>query len=304
MHKSDDLGAWRLFFHVADLGSLGRTAQECGLDPSALSRKLSALERSLGVELLQRTPHGLKLTCAGEHAYSELRPLVEGIDRCKEELAGGESCLAGTLRIACPPTIGIDLFSPWLAQFQLQHPGVRIELIMVGRSVDLAAEAIDLAFRWTPIDDDRYIATRLGACERVMVATPAYLKAHGRPQHPRELLHHHGVVYTPRDTIRPLAASRGDEQVVLQFASAFCSNNGAGLTAAVMSGAGIEVGASLYRCVADLEAGRLVRVLADWSVPDIELYALRLPSRRPTRLVRAVLDWLRERWVETPALKP
>ncbi len=303
MEKSDDLAAWRLFFRVADLGSLGRAAQESRHDPSALSRQLSALERSLGIDLLQRTPQGLRLSSAGERAYAEMRPLVEGIDKLKEELAG-ESELSGTLRIACPPTIGIDLFSPWLAGFQGNNPAVKIELLTVGRSIDLVAEAIDLAFRWTPIDDDRYIATRLGACARVMVATPQYLAEHGVPQHPRDLLQHRGVVYTKRDTIRPLSACRGEEQVVLRFGSTFSSNNGAGLTAAVMSGAGIEVGASLYRCVDDLAAGRLVRVLPDWQVPGIELYALRLPSRHPTRLVRAVLEWLQVRWRQTPALLP
>ncbi|MEG2154256.1 MAG: LysR family transcriptional regulator [Burkholderiaceae bacterium] len=304
MQKSDDLAAWRLFFRIAELKGVGRTAQEYHLDPSAISRHLSALERSLGAELVQRSPHGLRLTSAGERAYAEIRPLIERIEQTKQELAGTDEDLSGSLRIACPPTIGVDLFSPWLAEFQSNNPKVKIELVTVSRSVDLAAEAIDLAFRWTPIDDDRYIATRLGACARVMVASRDYLAAHGRPEHPRDLLHHRGVVYTRRDTIRPLSAAREGEHVALQFGTTFSSNNGACLTAAVMSGAGIEVGASHYRCIDDLASGRLVQLLPDWKVPDIELYSLRVPSRHPSRLTRAVFDWLRAQWQQAPGLLP
>ncbi len=196
MRKNDDLAAWRLFFRVAELRSISKTARECAVEPSSVSRRLSALERRLGAQLLTRATRSLHLTDAGERAYVRMRALVEEMDALGSELGEQGRSLSGHLRITAAVPLGERLLTPWVAAFQSEHPAVTAELLLSDRPTDLLADRIDLAIRIGPVADERLVARRIGEMPLVMCASPAYLAAHGRPRKPADLAVHRGLLYT------------------------------------------------------------------------------------------------------------
>ena len=197
MRKNDDLAAWRLFFRVIELGSITRAADEANIEPSSVSRRISALEARVGAQLLTRTARTIKLTTAGTQAYDKIRPLIQELDGETENLLAETPHLSGFIRLSAPVSFGDhDGLVQWLAAFQKQYPDVVIELLLSNAYVDLVEENIDLAIRVGRLSDERLIAQKLGDLHSIVCASPNYLAQHGTPQHPSELPHHRKVVYT------------------------------------------------------------------------------------------------------------
>lgn len=302
MRKSDDLSLWRLLFRVVELGSLSRAAEECGMDVSSVSRRLTQLEDGLGTQLLARSSRLVKLTSEGERAYGEMRRLVDQVDLLAGSLGEQPSELAGKIRISAPLPVGESLIAGWLLEFQRRHPKVVIDLFLAQRYVDLLVEGFDLTVRVGPVRDERVVAKRLGAMPLVMSASPAYLERHGVPQHPHDLLEHNVLPYVGPKGMQPQYMYRGQERELLVFNSSLQSNNINAIYNATLAGVGIQIRAPLWMAKPDLDAGRLVHVLPEWRTESPEAFALRLPSPHPRPCVLALIDWLSECWAKTPTL--
>lgn len=303
MRKNDDLAAWRLFFRVAELGSISKAAAEIAVEPSSVSRRLSALERRIGAQLLTRATRSLHLTDAGARAYERMRGLVEEMDAVGAELGEHGQALSGHLRITAAVPLGERLLTPWLAAFQREHPAVTAELILSDRPTDLLADRIDLAIRIGPLAAERLVARRIGEMPMVMCASPAYLAAHGHPRKPADLAAHRGLLYTKLvEGEDRLFLEKGGRRVRLELPLPLRINNIAAVHRAALDGAGINPVAPLWLCGEDLRAGRLVRLLPDWAHPPAPAHAVRLPARHTPRRIEAIIDWIAQRWKETPGL--
>ncbi len=302
MRNADDLELWRTFLRSAELGSFTRAAERAGVEVSSVSRQVGELESRLGAPLFLRSSRGLSLTGTGRQARARLEPLLAQIEEATRELRGVEPGLHGAIRLALPPTGGIDLFLPWIVEFQKAHPGVRFDLVFTHRDLGRPEGAFDLEVRNGPIPDDRTVPYLLGEVPRAMVASPAYTAAHGLPSHPRDLESHRMVLYSSAISAKPLSISRRGERFALRLEPALSLNNEEAISRAVLAGAGIEVAAPLYKCLAHLADGRLVRVLPDWEVPDLEVHLLRAPGIHPPAAVSALIEWFHRRWDAAPAL--
>lgn len=192
-----DIEELRTFVEVADAGGVSSAALRLGVSKSIVSRRLFRLEEELGVQLLSRSTRGAALTEAGATFRDHAARVCAEIDVAREAiLPAGD--LRGRLRIAAPFSLGPTHFAPILAEMARRHPGLHIQTCYSDRFVDLIAEGYDCAIRVGYLPDSNLIARRIGPVHGKLVASPAYVKAHGSPETPEELLAHQALMQRPK----------------------------------------------------------------------------------------------------------
>ena len=284
---------------VVEGGSISAAADRLGLAKSGVSRRLADLEKRLGVQLVRRTTRRLDLTDAGRAFYARSLRILEELDDAEQSLAGEDAALSGTLRVATPLSFGIDHLSPAISEFMTEHPGIRIELDLDDARVDLLARGIDVAIRIARLEDSTLAARRLTSVRLVLTASPGYLERHGTPTHPDDLLDHACLRYAnpavgPWPWVGP-DGTRGSVPVD----GPLTTNNGECLREAAIAGHGItmEPNFIVHEAIRD---GRLVRVLRDYAWPELNAWAVWPSTRLLPRRVRTFVDFLAERFTETP----
>lgn len=296
MRKENDLESWRLLFRIAEVGSVTRVAEELGIEPSSVSRRLSALEKSLGCDLLQRSPRAISLSATGLAAVEQLRPLLMQWDGVVSQLAQDSQSATGEIRVSAATGTGQELLTPIIVRFQQAHPDINIELVLSERPADLTRDNVDVVFRYGPIEDEALVARRMDTVDFVVCASPDYLSRHGTPSHPDELAEHTVLLYggSRRPPTTHLYSGKHCAEIVCH--SPLRLNNVLAIREAAIAGAGIALDLPLHSCSDALRQGRLVRVLPEWSPPARDAYAVRLASRHPPRRLSIFLDWIaRER---------
>ncbi|HEY3255176.1 MAG TPA: LysR family transcriptional regulator [Polyangiaceae bacterium] len=182
-----DLAQLRVFLDVIQRGGFAAVARDANLDPSSISRTVAALESELGARLFQRTTRKLVLTEAGEAFLARVGPLVEGLERAREEIASLGSEPSGTLRLTASVAFGQLCLVPTLSAFRRAFPRLKLELLLTDTNLDLIAERIDLAIRLAPSYRGDVIGSKLFATRYRVAASPEYLAREGAPTLPAEL---------------------------------------------------------------------------------------------------------------------
>lgn len=290
----DRLAGMELFVKVAELGSYSATARMLGVSKSAVSKHVAALEERLGARLLNRTTRRLALTEVGE-AYREscLRIIAEIEDA--ESFAGRHGTEPrGRLKVSAPMTFGFMVIAPAIPELLRRHPLLEVELSLDDRVVDLLGEGLDLAVRVGKLRDSSLIARKLGVAQTVCAASAAYLQGTGPPRDPADLGAHNCLVYTYGRNPELWEFQRGAERRSVRVRGSFCANNGDALRAAAVGGLGVALVPD-FILGDDIEAGRLTRLLADWSGAEIPIHAVFPPQRHPSAKLRVFIDFLVER---------
>lgn len=285
----DMLRAMTVFSRVVETGSFSAVARDLGLGQPAISKTVEALEQHLGVRLLLRSTRRLTITEAGQAFYENAAQVVALAEEA-ESAARGAAGLFGRLRISVPVTFGRLHLVPKLHLFMDQHPNLQIELLMDDRYVDLIAEKIDLSLRTGRLSDSNLTARKLATAQRYVVASPGYLARKGKPATPAELLEHDVIVYGQGSNVREWQFKQGTTQTSVHVQSRLQVNAAEGLREAVLSGMGLAI-ASNWMVGAELEKGNLVKVLDDWSMPPLDLWAVHASGRMVSLKVRAFLHW-------------
>lgn len=285
----DMLRAMTVFSRVVETGSFSAVARDLGLGQPAISKTVEALEQHLGVRLLLRSTRRLTITEAGQAFYENAAQVVALAEEA-ESAARGAAGLFGRLRISVPVTFGRLHLVPKLHLFMEQHPNLQIELLMDDRYVDLIAEKIDLSLRTGRLSDSNLTARKLATAQRYVVASPGYLARKGKPATPAELLEHDVIVYGQGSNVREWQFKQGTTQTSVHVQSRLQVNAAEGLREAVLSGMGLAI-ASNWMVGAELEKGNLVKVLDDWSMPPLDLWAVHASGRMVSLKVRAFLHW-------------
>ncbi|MFM9880269.1 MAG: LysR family transcriptional regulator [Burkholderiaceae bacterium] len=184
----DKLKAMQTFAAIAALGSMTAAAHALGSSLPAVVRTLAALEAHLGVRLLSRSTRRMALTNEGKLYLESCQALLAAIAEAEAALAPDASEPSGQLTITAPVQFGQMFVAPAVLRFVQRHPKMRCNLLLYDRVVNLLEEGIDVAIRIGELEDSALVAQRLGTVQRMVVASPAYLRKHGRPQHPRDLL--------------------------------------------------------------------------------------------------------------------
>ncbi|HEU4406413.1 MAG TPA: LysR substrate-binding domain-containing protein [Polyangiaceae bacterium] len=282
------------FAAVAGAGSIAAAARGLGLPASTLSRRLSALERRLGVRLVERTTRSLHLTEAGALFYERCARLSADAVEAEALVRSHGAAPRGTLRLAAPPALGGWCLGPPLAAYLRRHPAVRLEVVLNERAVDLRGEVFDVAVRiGAPPSDGSYVVRRLGRSSRVLCASPAYLAARGAPASVAALRDHELVAYggaTGRAGFRFTgpSASAGEPPLVARVRT----NNSVLARELARQGAGLAL-MPRFLVEADLRSGELVEISVGEEPAPLEVLLLTSPASAATPKVRAFVDELR-----------
>jgi DNA-binding transcriptional LysR family regulator len=196
----------RHFLAVARHGSTLAAAKALGVHQSTVHRRLSELERRLGRRLVDRHPTGYRLTALGE----DLRHLAERIEIAVQDLerraASSDVELVVTVRVTCPETVGYRMMkTPLLDAFRVRYPGLRIELMMVDRVLDLAKGEADIAFRTAPPQDEALVSRKLADVPWTMFASQSYVNNHGQPERPADINKHDVIGFGGLNADHPAA---------------------------------------------------------------------------------------------------
>lgn len=271
-----DLNPVAVFVKVAQTGSFSEAARQLSMPNSTVSAQLSRLEQQLGVTLLQRTTRRLRLTEAGQ-AYFETASIgVGAILDAGAQVSAAQQEPQGTLRITAPIDMG-ETVVKLLSDFRKRHPKVAIEMHFSQEVADLFASNIDVAIRAGALKDSGLIARKVGTAVWVPVASPDYLRAHGRPAHPDELGGHCLIQFESKGrehwTLR-----RGDSVATVPLRKQIITNHTESVRSFALSGEGIAL-LPTYLCRNELREGTLVRILPDW-ISDTDPVNLVYPAQR------------------------
>jgi DNA-binding transcriptional LysR family regulator len=291
-----DLNDIAVFVRVAQSGSFSGAARALGMPLSTVSRKVTALEERLGVTLIQRTTRKLSLTSQGRAYFDECcEPLGHLLD-AERALVQAQRAPEGSLRISGPVLLGQDPFYLFMSAFLKDHPRIHADVFLTNAYVDLIAENVDIAIRFGRMQDSSLIAQLLGSSVRYLVASPAYLRGLSLPERPQDLADHRCVVINGRNNEAEWQLVNGRRSAKVRVRGPVSARDFHAVSAFTHQGLGIGFLPYNY-CEAGLASGELVRVLPEWSSPEIPVHAV-YPTRRflPSKLV-AFLDYLKA-WKE------
>jgi len=288
----DFVRALRTFMRVVESGSFSQAAEQLSTSSAAVSRQVAALERHLAVRLLNRTTRKVSLTSSGKAFAVRAGPLLNEIEDAESFAGGTQHAVSGTLRIAAPLSFGVAQLPPLLAGFRHKQPHVKLDVDLSDRVVDLAADGFDLALRIAREPSQHLVVRRLARVGLVLCAAPSYLRARGYPSSPSELSHHQILSYSYLSFGRvwPFTDRKGRAELV-RIDPIVSATNGDILRDLAVSGAGIILQPTFIVRHA-LARGSLVRLLPEWSVPELSLYAAYLSHRHLSPKVRAFVDHL------------
>ena len=295
MSKLPDLEGLAVFAKVAELRSFVLAAKDLELSKATISKAIARLEKRLGARLFNRTSRRLALTDAGQLLLDRAaRILAEG-EAAESEVHAQSASPRGLVRLAVPMSFGLREVALLLPEFLAEYPGVLVDLHLSDELVDLIGTGFDAALRIAALPDSSLRARRLRGVSRNLVAAPSYLKRHGRPAHPRELLHHACLCYAylPTPDVWRFVNKAG-EVAQVRPAGPLRANNADALAPALLAGLALAVLPDFVVGEA-IEDGRLEVVMPDWSPPPIALHLVMPPGGpRPAR-VEVLAAFLSER---------
>lgn len=286
-----------LFAAIVEAGSFVRAAEKLQLPKATLSRRLNALENSLGERLLTRSTRKLQLTDFGQTILVHARQIAEEVEASSSLAQSRQANPSGRLRVSMPADLASQLLTPMLTQFVQQFPAVELQLDLSPRRVDLIAENYDLVLRAGQLHDEGALVARsIWRYTPALYASPGYLTRSGIPQTPADLAQHARLCLLTREQGAEnwILQSKGNQETV-SGSAALAINSPEMLTRLATAHLGIVASSRIFAMPYE-ERGELVRVLPDWHLPVVTIWAV-YPERKllPTK-TRAFLDLL-EGWL-------
>jgi DNA-binding transcriptional LysR family regulator len=290
----DHLLAIRVFARVVEGGSFTKAADSMRMPKATVTKLVQDLERHLHVKLLQRTTRRVVVTAEGAAYYECTARVVNELDDIEAGLADAQVAPTGRLRIDVGSSFAGRVLIPALPEFVSRYPGIRIDLGVSDRPVDLVGENVDCVIRGGTLPDSSLVARRVGQMAWVTCATPGYLAAHGTPSHPRELVQGHALLgYASARTGRalPLQFARGAERIEIDTATHLTVNESSAHATSALTGIGL-VQTLAFMVSEDLARGALVSVLAEWQPAPLPLHVVYPPNRYLGHRLRVFIDWV------------
>lgn len=289
----------RLFTRTAQLGGLSAAARDLSLSPATASARLAALEKDLGVRLMNRTTRATTLTAEGLTLLPHALALLEGMDAARAAVGGsGErGAVTGRLRVAAPSSFARMHLLPDLWRFLQRHPGLELDLRLSDGVEDLVEGAFDCAVRNARLTDSSFVARRLARDRRLLVAAPLYLERHGAPLLPADLIRHRCIAVGGHDQ---WTFGDRDARETVRIAPALRINDGGAARDAAIAGEGVAL-MSTWCAGKALASGALRPVVTDPPLhSEHAIWAIYPSQRLLAPKVRAFIDWC----VETVGHEP
>jgi DNA-binding transcriptional LysR family regulator len=297
----DRIQAMQVFVTVYEKRSLSSAATVLGMSLPSVSRILGALEKEVGVKLLARSTRGSSETDGGRIYYRRCLKILNDIREADLAVQSHTQVLAGELRVTAPVTFGRYHVAPSIAEFMERYPRLSIYLSLTDQCESLPEQRLDVAIRVAILRTDGVSARRLGYIQRAVVASKDYFEKHPRPVHPRDLTGHSCMHFTHYARADEWNFEDQGKPVTVKVKGRMRTNNQEALIDAVLSGAGLAV-MPTWLIREHLQSGRLQRVLPEFEAPRTPVYAVFQRPGAPPNKVRALVDFLAERYRERQIL--
>ncbi|MFG1293928.1 LysR family transcriptional regulator [Xanthobacter versatilis] len=285
----DRLQAMQVFVTVVEAGSFSAAARQIGVGQPAISKTIAQLEERLQVRLLVRSTHSLAPTDAGVRFYERARAAIREADEAELEARGAGAGLSGRLRVSAATTFARLLIVPRLPEFLARHPDIEIDVLLDDRVIDLVSEGIDLALRMGELTDSAAIARQIARSRRSVIATPAYLSRAGTPLVPADLATHEAIVYSQLGASWTFRRNGTEASVAVRGRVRLSAAEG--IRAAVLADIGLTVNSD-WMFAPELASGAVRRVLEDWELPPVDLWAVFPTGRLASAKARAFADYV------------
>jgi DNA-binding transcriptional LysR family regulator len=280
------------FSLIVKRGSLAAAAQELGVTPPSVSKRLAGIEARLRVRLLNRTTRRISLTAEGEIYLAEGQRIIGDLETLEQKVSGGDIIPQGLLKISATLGFGRRHIMPILSSFARKYPEVEVQLHLTDRLVNLVEQGFDAAIRFGELPDARLTARKLADNRRLLCAAPAYLKQHGNPVSPRDLQRHNCILLRESDEIYGSWHFRtGMRQETVKVRGALSSNDGECVLGWALEGHGIIV-RSEWDAAPFLRSGRLQVLLEDWQLPSADIYIVFPIKNHLSARTRALVDFM------------
>lgn len=280
------------FTLVIKSGTLSAAAQEMGLTPPSVSKRLASLERRLGVRLLHRTTRRLSLTPEGEIYVGEGARVLAEMDELERRVAGAKAVPRGQIKLSATLGFGRRHIAPALSQFVRAFPEVEVQLSLTDRPVNLVEQGFDVSVHLGELPDARLTARLLAPNRRLLCAAPCYLERAGEPAQPGELQRHPCLfIRESDDTFGTWHLRSGSRQESVKVRGPLSSNDGDCALSWALDGHGILM-RSLWDAAPYLRSGRLRPVLVDWSLPPADIYLVFPTKANMSAKTRIFVDFM------------
>lgn len=289
MNQFEDMQA---FVRVVEAGSITKAAEQMNTVKSAISRRLSVLEKRLGVSLLTRTTRSQTLTESGSAYYQQCLRIIEDVAEVESGIRNQHCALAGRIKVAAPLSFGLTHLAPALTQFNNIHSQVHFDVDFNDRRVDLIEEGFDLAIRISKLADSSLIARKLTNISGILSASPDYLEKHGIPQKIEDLNHGHVKLGYSLGGEQWLFKSDSGKEISVKVPAVTTANNGDYLCQQAIAGKGLLLTPD-FICYEAIKKGQLLPLLQDYIVQDrMNAYAIYPQTRHLSQRVRRLVDFL------------
>jgi DNA-binding transcriptional LysR family regulator len=292
------LDTLRIFVITQRKGSLSAAARSLSLSPATISRRISALEEELGVQLVDRTSRNLKMTEAGQAFLEHAEVVLEAMAEAEEAARISKQAPEGRLRVHSRMQIGLRVIAPLLPRFAQRYPDIQVEFELSEHPVNLVEQDFDVDIRTGESNDSGFVIRRLLSSDEVLVASPGFAKTYPRIKHPSDLPHVRCLTYRrDREATTWKYIDEQGQQQELAIRGALSSNNGELLRLAAMGGMGIALLSepTVRGCI---QEGTLVRLLPDYRFAvrgfSNGIFAVFRQSRTLPLKVRAFVDFIAE----------
>ena len=296
----DRLRAYEVFVTVVSRGNFTRAADVLETSPANVTRYVNELEAHLGTRLLNRTSRRLSLTEGGETLYARCKSILDDVAETEGLVSSASVEPRGRLRINAPVSFGILHLAPLWPDFMRKYPQVELDVTLIDRVVDIVDEGYDLAIRISRAGSTNNAARKLATSRNILCASPTYLARCGHPATPADLIGHRCIGYSYAATGDEWQLIDGESEVhTVKVNCHMHSNNGDTARAAALAGQGV-IWQPTFLLGNDLRAGKLIQVLPEYRLPDIDILAL-YPSRRHlSAKIRAMIDFLVDAFDDVP----
>ncbi|MFL6710513.1 MAG: LysR family transcriptional regulator [Massilia sp.] len=295
----DLLSAMRVFVRVYETGSFSAAARQLQIGQPSLSKTIALLEAQLDNRLFRRSTRGLTPTEAGQRFHEHAVRTLDEAELAIKAVRGEKASLSGKLHVSGTITFMSQHIIPAMGDFMEAHPRLEITLQLDDGNVGLIEEGVDVAFRMGRLASSALVAQRIGRCRRVVLATPAYLARHGTPQTLEQLSSHRAIVFSRGEGGDHIEFSQGDVRQDIVLHPALRVSAMEGLRSAVLAGLGLAV-ASEWIFTQEIRTGEVREVLCDWSLPQLDLWAVLPGGRDANARARAFIAFVREQLAASP----
>ncbi|WP_050480069.1 LysR family transcriptional regulator [Herbaspirillum rhizosphaerae] len=300
----DQLLALRVFVRIAEAGTFTKASDSLDIPKPTVTKLIQELESHLGTKLLQRTTRRVTVTPEGAAYYQRALRLIGELEDMDAAAGRARAQPKGRLRIDIGSSLASLILIPALPDFRKRYPDIQLDLGVSDRAVDMVGDAVDCVIRGGALQDSTLVARRIAELDYVTCATPAYLKARGKPKHPSELEQSHDIVgYFSSLTGRPfpLLFARDGATLEMHAATAVAVNESTAHMTALLSGLG--VGQTFgFMARPYIRQKMLAPVLEDWHRDKHPLYIVYPPNRHLSAKLRVFVDWAAEvfaKWSST-----